>query len=492
MSQAQSHAVRAAKGASVLVGSQVLVLGCQFVGDVVLARLLVPADFGRVAMVLAVTSFAMQFKDFGLSAAGIQAATLSNRQASNLFWCNVAVSGLMTAGFMAAAPLIQAGYGRPGLAAITVGLSLTFLLAGLGVQHQAQLTRQMRFAAISRAQVLGVLAGYAAAAAGAMAGLHHWAIVLQQTVRQGATTLALYWGHPWMPERPARNQGTWRLLRFGSAMAGFDAVNYFSRNADKLVIGRLFGEVPLGHYNRAYQFLMLPIAQIRGPVAAAGMPLLSSLQSRPAEYRRLYLGMVNLIASLAIPSLCWLAATSSDLTLALFGAKWAPSADYFRLLAVAGLVQPTVGLLGLLLVTLGHGGRYFRWGCWHSAAMVASFVAGIPWGVPGITVAYAAANFVAAPLSAWYCTRDTPVGMADFLRVHVVPGTFALLAAAVCAAVVQALAAWSVWPRLAAATLAFAAVYLAQLVLVRSRLHDLRWLVDTLRRRTPPSHALAG
>jgi PST family polysaccharide transporter len=65
MSQQPSHAARAAKGASILVSSQVLVLGFQFVGDIVLARLLVPADFGLVTMVLAVTSFAMQFKDFG-------------------------------------------------------------------------------------------------------------------------------------------------------------------------------------------------------------------------------------------------------------------------------------------------------------------------------------------------------------------------------------------------------------------------------------------
>lgn len=491
MSPASSHAARAAKGASILVGSQVLVLGFQFVGDIVLARLLVPADFGLVTMVLAVTSFAMQFKDFGLSAAGIQAATLSNRQASNLFWCNVAVSGAMTLAFLAAAPLIEMYYGRPGLAAITAGLSATFVLAGLGVQHQAQLVRQTQFAAVSRSQVIGVIAGYVAAAIGAKAGLHHWALVLLQTVRQGTNTLALYCSHRWMPEPPARHQGTWKLLRFGSAMAGFDAVNYFSRNADKLVIGRLFGEVTLGHYNRAYQFLLLPIAQIRGPVVAAGLPLLCSLQNRPEEFRRLYLGMANLIASLALPILSWLAVENLDLTRGLFGEKWVPSASYFRLLAVAGLVQPTVGLLGLLLVTLGRGGRYFRWGCWHSGTMVASFLVGIPWGVPGITISYAAANFVAAPLSAWYCTRDTPVSMADFLAVHWIPGGFALAAGAATALAASFIDGWPLWPRLVAATLVFVAVYLSQFALMRRRLDEVRWLVATLRRRENPKDAPA-
>jgi PST family polysaccharide transporter len=491
MSSAPTHAVRATRGASVLVSTQFLVLGCQLGGDILLAHLLLPADFGLVTMVLAITNFAMVFKDFGLSAAGIQTPNLTNAQASNLFWCNVGLSGLLTLLLLAAAPVIQWAYAKPHLAEITAGLSFTFLLAGLGAQHQAQLTRQTRFAATSRAQILGVVAGYAAAALAAKAGMHHGALVLLQLVRQATQTLALFVSLPWIPAWPARRQGTGKLLRFGSAMAGFDAINYFSRNADKLVIGRLFGEVVLGHYGRAYQFLLLPIAQIRGPISGAGMPLLSALQDRPAEYRKLYLGMVNAIASVALPTLCWLAVESTDLTRGIFGEKWMPSAGYFQLLAVAGLVQPTVGLLGLLLTTLGRGGRYFQWGCWHSGAMVLSFFVGIPWGVPGITLSYAAANFIAAPLSAWFCTQDTPVSFRDFCQVHTVPAAFALGAGALTAVAAAQLSHWDLWSRLIVSSLLFAALYLTQFALFRHRLDEVRWLVNSLLRRQSPPHALA-
>jgi len=483
MPNSPSIATKAARGAFLLLATQAFQLGLQFVGDIVLARLISPADFGRVAMVMTVTSLAMQFKDFGLSAATIQAHDLTNSQSSNLFWCNVTVSAILTGCICAAAPLVQIGFGKPHLAAITVALASCILFAGLGVQHQAQLVRQLRFGAISRAQLIGLVAGYVAAIIGAYAGLHHWALVILQTVRHGVATLGLYAAYPWLPQRPLRNQGSWSHIRFGSSLAGFDLVNYFSRNVDKLLIGRIGGEAALGQYNRAYQLLLLPIAQVRGPIAAAGMPLLSSLQHQPVEFRRLYLGMVSLVASVSLPIMAWLAVHSLELTRILFGEAWLPSAEYFRLLSLAGLGQPTVGLLGLLLVTLGRGARYFQWGCWHAGAMVVSFLIGSLWGISGICIAYAIANLLVAIPSARFCTHLSPVSTRDFLSTHVVPGVFTAAAAGT---------SWlitSIWPdkrvylRLGVGSAAFAVVYLAQFLVLPSRVEDVRWLIRALRRR---------
>jgi len=153
------------KGRSVRGGLLTLVSqGAQFVmqtlSTVVLARLLVPADFGVVAMVTAVTGLASAFADFGLSEATIQRKEITHEQVSMLFWINVAIGLVLTLITAALGPVLAQFYREPRLVAITLLMSLNFLLGGLRVQPNALLKRQMRFSALAWRDI----ASYAVAA----------------------------------------------------------------------------------------------------------------------------------------------------------------------------------------------------------------------------------------------------------------------------------------------------------------------------------------
>ena len=139
---------RSIRGVAVTLTGQ----GCRFAlqtgTTVVLARLLTPGDFGLVAMVTAITSFIASFKDAGLSMATVQREKIDHDQISTLFWINVALSAGMMLLIAALAPAIASLYGEPRLVLITLGLAGAFLFAGLAVQHQALLRRQLRFRAL--------------------------------------------------------------------------------------------------------------------------------------------------------------------------------------------------------------------------------------------------------------------------------------------------------------------------------------------------------
>jgi O-antigen/teichoic acid export membrane protein len=120
---------------------------------VILARLLSPYDYGLLAMVATIMSLLRVFKDAGLSAATVQRDTITHAQVSNLFWINVALAGLLALIMATAAPAIAWFYHEPKLVGIALWLSLTFLISGSTVQHQALLQRQMRFKAIAVIQV---------------------------------------------------------------------------------------------------------------------------------------------------------------------------------------------------------------------------------------------------------------------------------------------------------------------------------------------------
>src|SRR5438874_11461828 len=134
------HLLRNLKGHTISSGAvTVSAQGAKFilslVSTMVLARLLMPRDFGLVAMVTTVTGFLRVFKDAGLSIATVQRERITHAQVSNLLWINVGVSALCTLIVAASAPLIGSFYHNSRVIEIALLLSLTFLISGLTVQH---------------------------------------------------------------------------------------------------------------------------------------------------------------------------------------------------------------------------------------------------------------------------------------------------------------------------------------------------------------------
>src|SRR6266404_3799964 len=158
----------------------------------VLARLLVPQDFGLFAMVATVMGFLRIFQDAGLSMATVQRQEITHAQVSNLFWVNVALGGVITLLVAASAPAVAWFYREPRLVAITLVLSITFVLTSSAVQHIALLNRQMRFGVIAIIDVVSMLAGYLTGIALALSGYGYWALVFAYVV-QVTTKLLMTW-----------------------------------------------------------------------------------------------------------------------------------------------------------------------------------------------------------------------------------------------------------------------------------------------------------
>jgi PST family polysaccharide transporter len=136
----------------------------------VLARLLDPKDFGLVGMVTAFTGVLGLFRDFGLSSAAIQRATVTEEQVSTLFWINLLVGALLGLLAIGMAPAIAAFYHEPRLFGVTAVLAAGFLFNAAGVQHGALLQRQMRFTALAIINTVALVVGTAVAIGGALAG----------------------------------------------------------------------------------------------------------------------------------------------------------------------------------------------------------------------------------------------------------------------------------------------------------------------------------
>ena len=404
---------RAGRGVVFTLSSQWVKFVLQLIATVVIARMLDPKDYGVVGEVVALTGFADQLRELGLSDASVQRDGLTRDQLDALFWINTALGLGFAAVFALGSPLVAAFYHRPELIPITLVLSLNFVAGGLSVQHSALLRRRLRFGRLALSDAgpmaVSIVVGIVAAAEGA----RYWALVAMY-LTQGFGRLAVLWiGTDWWPGRPRRARGLHELLTFGADLSFFNVLNYITRNLDNVLIGRYRGTIELGLYTRAYSLLMLPLKQLNSPIMRVAVPTLAGLRNQPDRFRAYFRSALVGLAVIGMPSVVVLAVLSNEIVSILLGSAYAGTAPIFRLLAIAGVAQVVANTNGWLFVASARTRQMAHWGLISAPVIVAAFLIGLPDGAIGVARAYAIATLILIPPGFWLATRGTPVSMGD-------------------------------------------------------------------------------
>jgi PST family polysaccharide transporter len=174
-----------------------------------------------------------------------------------------------------------------------------------------------------------------ASVAMAMAGMGYWSLVGLAVAPAIAKSAAAWIALRWVPSLPSRGNGVKSMLKFGGDVLGFNVVNYFSRQADKVLVAKFCGAVPVAYYDKAYSLLLMPVGQINGPLGSVSIPALSRLQNEPDRFRRYFLNAIMLVCSLSMPVIAAITLFADEVVRVWLGPEWASSADLFRLLAAA-------------------------------------------------------------------------------------------------------------------------------------------------------------
>jgi O-antigen/teichoic acid export membrane protein len=433
---------RTARGGAVTIASQGVRFALMIGMTAVLGRLLVPEDYGLVGMAFIVTGFVTMFKDLGLSSATIQREDLTAGQVSTLFWVNIGFSIVTMLLTFALAPAVAWFFGDARLTAVTVAYAVGFIFSGLAVQHEALLRRRMRFAALAGANLAALAVNATVTIGLAWAGFGYWALVYGQLALGLSYTICVWAVCGWRPGRPGRLSEVKSLLAFGRDLTGFTIINYFARNLDNLLIGRVWGAVQLGFYAKAYQLLLLPLDQVIEPVTSVAVPALSRLNDTPERYRQAYLRLLEKVAMVTMPLMAFMTVTADWIVRIVLGPQWGEAALIFSILGVAAIMQPVASTAGWLFVTQGRARQMLQWGLIGPPLLILFIVAGLPWGAVGVAASYTAGYLcVVAPLLLWYVGRGGHVRTRDIYRA-VAP----MLLAAVCAAAAVLIFRWAAGP----------------------------------------------
>lgn len=405
---------RAVSGGFLTAGAQGAKFVLNLLSAAALARLLSPKEFGLVGMVLAVTGLLGLFKELGLSTATVQKETITQEQVSNLFWINVGLSGAVGVASICMAPLVAWFYHDPRLTAIMLVLSVTFLLTGSTVQHQALLLRQMRFRAIAIIEVVSMLVGVLTACSLAYFGFTYWSLVYQQVCLSATTLGLIWWTSGWRPSLPRRDSGVLPMLRFGAHLTASDLVGRVAVASDSILVGRVFGAEALGLYSRGSVLLARPLEQLLTPISSVVIPVLSRLQSEPARYRRTFIRAFEALALLTFPFAALCLALAEPIVLVVLGPKWKGVVPIFSGFALVAVSLPMSLSPSWLFMSQGRGKDLLQAYTITGGITVASFLVGLHWGPVGVVLSLAVASIVIRlPILYYLAGRRGPVSMRD-------------------------------------------------------------------------------
>lgn len=343
----------------------------------ILARLLSPDDFGIVAIATVIISFFAIFTDMGLSPAIIQNKALTQDDLTNIysftFWTGIAVALLF---FIASWP-ISAYYDSPILRTLCQLLSINLFFASVNIVPGALFYKNKEFKFIAiRSFVIQITAGTGAVIA-ALSGAGLYALLITPIVSSILIYIISFHRYPQHLRMTLGLSSIRKIFSYSVYQFLFNVICYFSRNLDKLLIGKHMGMSDLGYYEKSYRLMMLPLQNITQVVTPVMHPIFSDFQDDKMKLATSYERIIRFLAFIGLPLSVLLFFTAEEVTLIIFGNQWLPSVAVFRILALSVGIQIILSSSGSIFQAAGDTRSLFICGLFSSTLNVAGIVLGI-------------------------------------------------------------------------------------------------------------------
>ena len=311
-----------------------------FIVSIVLARVLMPEDYGTVALVMVFIAIMQVFVDSGLSTALIQKKDADDLDFSSVFYFNFAVCIILYLIMFFAAPAIASFYEMPELVSIVRVISLTIVISGVKGVQQSYVSRNMQFKCFFYSTLGGTIFSAFLGIAMAYGGFGVWAIVVQQLSNTAIDTLILWITVKWRPKWIFSWESLKGLLSFGWKMLCSALLDTIYNNLRSLLIGKVYSSADLAYYNEGKKFPNLIVTNINSSINSVLLPAMSNEQDDKDRLKNMTRRSIMVSCYIMAPLLIGLASCASNVVTIVLTEKWLPCVFFLQIFCITYMFYP--------------------------------------------------------------------------------------------------------------------------------------------------------
>lgn len=299
----------------------------------ILSRMLSPEEFGIVAIATVIIAFFNMFTEIGIAPAIIQNKTLTDDDLSSIFSFTIWSGLIFSILFIFFASSIANFYDSPILEPICYLLSITLFFSSCQIVPNGLIYKDKDFKFIAiRSFSVQLISGIIAIVS-VFLGFGIYALLINPILSSVLLFIISYIKKPVKFKLWFKLDALKKIFSFSAYQFLFNLINYFSRNLDKLIIGKYLSTNSLGYYEKSYRLMMLPLQTITHVFSPVMHPIFSDYQNDFKKLSDSYLKIVKLLAYIGFPLSVLLFFTSKELVLLIFGMQWGKSIPSFEILS---------------------------------------------------------------------------------------------------------------------------------------------------------------
>lgn len=395
MAEKLEHKV--ATGVAWSFSEKLLSMVIQMAVSIIVARQLMPEDFGVMAILTFFTSVALAIVDSGFSQTLIRKTSPTDEEYRSVLSFNVVVSVLLYALFVALAPAIARFYDHEVIARIAPVLFLVLPINSLCVVQTVMFTREFRFALLSKIVFSASLISGVVAVVMALLGCGIWSLVAQRLLMMGIKAVAFWWIRRWRTSAKGGIKYLRDMAPFSFRLLATDLINAIYYNVAQLFIGKIYSTSQLGFYSQAQKLKDLPVTSAVQAVQGVTYPALSKLGEDKTMFSDGFLRILRLLSLVIFPLMLGFVAIAPEMFMLLLGEKWMATVPYFEILALSGLFYPLSAVAYNILKVKSDGRVILRLEIVKRIVMTLILATTIPQGIESVAwgmTAMAAVDFV--------------------------------------------------------------------------------------------------
>lgn len=339
----------------------------------VLARLITPSEFGIVAIATVFIAFFNILSDIGIGPAIIQKKDLENDDINNIFSLTLFLGIILSVIFYACSWPLSWFYSCEKLKSVCQLLAIPIFFYSLNIVPNGLLLRDKKFKYIAIRTLLAQVVSGGLAVICAFAGWGVYALIVNPILSSIIIFVLSFKANPLKFSIKIRRDSIKKIFTYSLFQFLFNIVNYFSRNTDKLLIGKFIGMIPLGYYDKSYRLMMLPLQNINFVINPVLQPVFSEYQNDMEKLRGYYIKILKMLMWIAFPLTVVVFMISKELILVFFGSQWENAIPVFRIISVTICLQVLISTTGAIYQSVNATKELFISGCCGAFILVMGF-----------------------------------------------------------------------------------------------------------------------